>query len=164
MTPKSLLRHPACVSTAADLSEGVLHSVLDDPRRQALSAPRRLVFCSGKVYYDLDAARTERSQNDVALVRLEQLYPFPTDEIAALIEDFADVDDWVWVQEEPSNMGGWSFVRERLEPLLGERGTLRYVGRPRSASPATGSASRHAREQERLVRCALEKTESGVRT
>jgi len=152
MTPKSLLRLPACVSTVSDLSDGSFRPVIDEPADGPADGPGRLVFCSGKVFYDLDAFRQEQGNVDTAIVRVEQLYPFPEPEIRAALRRHAARRDVVWVQEEPENMGAWDFVRRYLRELLPGEASLSYVGRPASASPATGSARRHAAEQERLVR------------
>jgi 2-oxoglutarate dehydrogenase E1 component len=156
MTPKSLLRHPDCVSTRDDLTGGAFQAVLDDPRPPA--RPRRLVFCTGKVWYDLAARREKDGADDVAVYRIELLYPFPVERIAGILERHADVADVVWLQEEPQNMGAFSHVRDRLPALLAQAGhgqELRYVGRPRSASTASGSHKRHLREQDELLGQAL---------
>jgi 2-oxoglutarate decarboxylase len=155
MTPKSLLRLPACVSAAAELSEGQFESVFEDPSHPDGSNVSRLVLCSGKVYYDLAAHRAEKGLRDTALVRMELLYPFPEARLTGLLERFASAHDIVWAQEEPRNMGAWVFLNDRLRALLQPDQSLRYAGRPSSASPATGSSSRHHAEQQRLVREAL---------
>jgi 2-oxoglutarate dehydrogenase complex dehydrogenase (E1) component-like enzyme len=113
------------------------------------------VFCSGKVYYDLIDARNKSKDLSVAIVRLEQFYPFPLRSLREVIEKYASATQYAWVQEEPHNMGGWTFVRERLEKLLGDEKELRYIGRTASASPATGSYSVHQKEQVELVSQAL---------
>jgi 2-oxoglutarate dehydrogenase E1 component len=151
-TPKSLLRHPAAVSRAEDFLEGSFEPVRDDPV-VAPAVAKRVVFCTGKVFYDLLAARSGR--DDVALVRLEQLYPFPSERIAGLLRRYANVADIVWAQEEPRNMGAWRHVRDALEPLLANDQTLRFVGRADNASTATGSSVRHVAEQQALVAEAL---------
>jgi 2-oxoglutarate dehydrogenase E1 component len=156
MTPKSLLRLPACVSPAADLSEGRFETVLDDPKHRDGGGARRLLLCSGKVYYDLIAHRDENGSNDTAIVRVEWLYPFPGDRLGELLGRFESVSDVAWVQEEPLNMGWWEFLKDRLQALLKPGQSLRYTGRPASASPATGSSVRHVAQQERLVRAAFE--------
>lgn len=147
-TPKSLLRDKRAASDVRELTEGRFREVIDDPRDAGV---RRVVLCSGKVYYDLEERRDEQGRDDVALVRLEQLYPFPR---RALLEALArrPGSELVWAQEEPRNMGPWTFVMQRL----GELGhPARYAGRPMSSSPATGSYRRHMAEQEHLVRRAL---------
>jgi 2-oxoglutarate dehydrogenase E1 component len=148
MTPKSLLRHPRATSSLQDLTNGRFEPVLVD------SAPSagRVVITSGKVVYDLLAARGDRN---VAIVRLEQFYPFPKPMLEAALAQYPDATEIVWVQEEPRNMGAWPFLHERLAMLLKPNQTLRYVGRPISASPATGSHHRHEEQQKALVEAAL---------
>jgi 2-oxoglutarate dehydrogenase E1 component len=115
-----------------------------------------VVFCSGKIYYDLLAARDERKAEHVALVRVEQLYPFAAGQAGEILERYAKSAEVVWAQEEPRNMGPWRVIRESLQPLLDPaRRELRYVGRPESASPATGSGKRHQQEQAEIVADAL---------
>ncbi|MCP3982563.1 MAG: multifunctional oxoglutarate decarboxylase/oxoglutarate dehydrogenase thiamine pyrophosphate-binding subunit/dihydrolipoyllysine-residue succinyltransferase subunit [bacterium] len=155
MTPKSLLRLPACVSQPDELTQGCFEVLRRDPRIEAERPLRRLVLCSGKLFYDLDAERNKREIDDVAICCVEQLYPFPGASLAGLFEKLSDVKDIVWAQEESRNMGAWSFFEDRARSYLAEGQTLRYVGRPRSASPATGSAKRHAIEQEAIVQEAL---------
>ena len=142
MTPKSLLRHPRATSTLDDLTNGRFEPVLADG---APASAGRVIVTAGKVYYDLAAARDERKAN-VSIVRLEQFYPFPQAMLAGAIGNATDV---VWVQEEPRNMGAWPFLHERLP-----EGT-RYIGRPKSASPATGSHHRHEDQQKALIDEAL---------
>ena len=154
MTPKSLLRHPLAVSTMADLSEGGFHRLLPDPDIQDLSPVRRVVLCSGKVFYDLLERRREMGEQRVALLRLEQLYPFPEREILDALAQCAEPPEVVWCQEEPRNMGPWPMVDEWLSDALGGR-IVRYAGRKAAASPATGSPSQHKREQRALVDDAL---------
>ena len=160
MTPKSLLRHPMCVSKPDALTDGGLQEVI--PAEADPSGVKRHIFCSGKVYYDLVKAREDHpdAQETVAISRLEQFYPFPEEDIRGELERFSGADEFVWVQEEPQNMGAWSFLRPRFDDLLDavhgpcERAS-RYIGRPASASPATGSAKVHNREQEKIVSEAL---------
>ncbi|HET7745777.1 MAG TPA: multifunctional oxoglutarate decarboxylase/oxoglutarate dehydrogenase thiamine pyrophosphate-binding subunit/dihydrolipoyllysine-residue succinyltransferase subunit, partial [Vicinamibacteria bacterium] len=156
-TPKSLLRHPRCVSALADLAQGAFAEVLDDAGLDRTRV-RRIVMASGKLYYDLLKAREDRRVGDVALVRVEQLYPFPGDELTGLLGRYPATADLVWAQEEPRNMGAWRFVREQfLDGVVRTVGgrPLRYVGRPDSASPATGSHKTHVAEQEAIVEAAL---------
>ncbi|ROQ89606.1 2-oxoglutarate dehydrogenase E1 component [Desulfosoma caldarium] len=147
MTPKSLLRHPQAVSPLSDFVGGRFESVLDDPHAPPL--PTYGILCTGKVYYDLAAFREKAQRDDVVLLRLEEIYPFPEEKLSALLGAYGSVRRWVWAQEEPQNMGAWSFVCPLLHKLLGEKPT--YAGRPASASPATGFHRRHKEEQERLV-------------
>ncbi len=159
MTPKSLLRHKLAVSQLADMSDGSAFQAVI-PETDAIAPPeqvRRVVLCSGKVYYDLLAERREKGVNDVALVRLEQFYPFPERRLADALRPYEGAE-MVWCQEEPENMGGWSFVDRRIERALGTLGRVqrpRYVGRDAAASPATGLARVHAAQQAALVREAL---------
>ena len=154
MTPKGLLRLKQASSTVADLSEGGFQPVLDDPRAQKEQV-RRLVLCSGKVYYDLEGHELRRSAYHVAIARIEQLYPFPVEEKAALVASFPNLAEVVWTQEEPQNMGPWRAIRHRLEENLPKGVSLRYVGRPWRASPSEGYPTAHLREQDRIVREAL---------
>ncbi|MFB6280288.1 MAG: multifunctional oxoglutarate decarboxylase/oxoglutarate dehydrogenase thiamine pyrophosphate-binding subunit/dihydrolipoyllysine-residue succinyltransferase subunit [Salinibacter sp.] len=160
MTPKSLLRHPKCVSTPDDLTDGGVQEVI--PAKADPTAPARHILCSGKVYYDLVSALEDDDRRDeIAITRLEQFYPFPEAELREELERYAEADETVWVQEEPANMGAWTFVRSRLDDLLEEihgpcEQRIQYVGRPGSASPATGSAKVHDREQEQLIGDAID--------
>ncbi|MCB2130485.1 MAG: 2-oxoglutarate dehydrogenase E1 component, partial [Rhodobacteraceae bacterium] len=167
MTPKSLLRHPMCISDAEDFTTGSsFHRVLwDDAEKghsnlklKADARIRRVVLCSGKVYYDLLAERDARGLDDVYLLRLEQFYPFPAQSMVKELGRFKNADI-VWCQEEPKNQGAWTFVEPNIEWVLGRIGAKharpRYAGRNASASPATGLASRHKAEQEALVNDAL---------
>jgi 2-oxoglutarate dehydrogenase E1 component len=161
MTPKSLLRHKACISTLADMATGsVFQRVI--PETQGLVADdqiKRVVLCSGKVYYDLLAAREERGITDVAIVRVEQLYPWPKDLVKAELIRYSNAEV-VWCQEEPANMGYWQFVMPRLNFIVEELGRVpdrvHFVGRKASASPATGLFRNHVAEQNRLVEQSLD--------
>ncbi len=155
MSPKSLLRHPKCVSHAEELTSGEFREVIDDPafgsggRNPATT--RRVLLCSGKVYYTLLEAREDSGFEDVAIVRVEELHPFPFEQLVPVLTRYA-ASDVAWVQEEPWNMGAWQFVAERLRRVLPADKTLRYVGRRESASPATGSYRLHEEEQAQFVR------------
>ncbi len=158
MAPKSLLRHPDVVSTPEDLTEGAFQKVI--PASAEPSAATRLIFCSGKVYYDLREGLKDVENPDVAIVRVEQFYPFPETELRAELERFRDVEDVVWVQEEPENMGAWSFMRYRIDDMLEElhgdcSRRIKYIGRPASASTATGSTRLHQKSQEQIIAKAL---------
>jgi multifunctional 2-oxoglutarate metabolism enzyme len=157
LTPKSLLRHQDAVSAAEELSGGAFREVLlpDGPKNEPAGISR-LVLCSGKVYYDLLAHLRDSKLDGVTLARVEQLYPWPADDVRELLARYDSVLEVVWCQEEPKNMGAWDFLKERLIAALGPGQTLRYAGRPRSASPATGSYKQHLAEQNALVREALE--------
>ncbi|MFN7996014.1 MAG: multifunctional oxoglutarate decarboxylase/oxoglutarate dehydrogenase thiamine pyrophosphate-binding subunit/dihydrolipoyllysine-residue succinyltransferase subunit [Bryobacteraceae bacterium] len=155
-TPKSLLRHPKAVSTIADLTGGHFHEVLPDNTVAEPDQVTRVIFCSGKIYYDLLAAREERKVEHVALVRMEQLYPFEEDQVNDALARYPATAEVVWAQEEPRNMGPWRFMEEQIQPLLNSTNReLRYVGRPESASPATGSGKRHQQEQGAIVEEAM---------
>ena len=155
-TPKSLLRHPQCVSGLGDLASGSFQEVLGDQGGPAPDRAARLLFCSGKIYYELAAAREEKKANNVAIIRVEQLYPFPEERIASILDRYRGARDLVWVQEEPRNMGAWRFMWEHMQPLLKANGLeLRYVGRPPSAAPATGSYRKHLEEQARVIEAAF---------
>jgi 2-oxoglutarate dehydrogenase E1 component len=156
-TPKSLLRHPACLSSLDLLAERGFEEVIDDASLER-SRVRRVVLASGKLYYDLLKAREPSSAGDVALVRMELLYPFPAEALGRILGGYPATADLVWAQEEPRNMGAWRFVRERFldGDVPGPAGRIpRYVGRPPSASPAAGSHKVHVNEQEAIVREAL---------
>ena len=162
MTPKSLLRHKRCVSTLEELSPGSsFHRVLwETPPGEADQAVERVVLCSGKVYYDLLQGREDRwLEGKVALLRLEQLAPFPEEVLEAELRRFSPKAKFVWCQEEPRNMGAWFFVAPRIENVMEavgiEQRRLVYAGRKPSASPATGSHGQHEREQRQLVEDAL---------
>jgi 2-oxoglutarate dehydrogenase E1 component len=160
MTPKSLLRHPMCVSSPQELTDGGVQEVI--PATADPSGVQRHILCSGKVYYDLVKALQDapEKQDRIAITRIEQFYPFPKAEVRAELERYRGANDVLWVQEEPANMGAWRFLQPRLDAVLDDLyGTceeqVRYVGRPASASPATGSAKVHQREQENVVSEAL---------
>ena len=152
MTPKGLLRLKQASSTLADLAEGSFRPVIDDPGTEH-DAVTRLVFCSGKVYYDVVGHELRSDARNVAVARIEQLYPFPVNEYAEVVAAYPNLTEVVWVQEEPQNMGAWRTIRHRLEaPGV----PLRYVGRPWRASPSEGYPTAHLREQDRIVREVLE--------
>ncbi len=155
MTPKSLLRLPAASSALDELTTGGFQPVLDDSRIGDRSKVKRIILCSGKVFYDLDAGRSESHDDRVALIRLEQFYPFPAVRLQEIFATFPNATQLYWTQEEPENMGGWNFVERRLREIKPENVTLRYVGRVPSASPATGSYAIHELEQKEIVETAL---------
>jgi 2-oxoglutarate dehydrogenase E1 component len=158
LTPKSLLRHPAVTSTPLELEEGRFQSVIDDSEaRKSAKAVKRLVLCSGKVYVDLISAERRAAAKDVAIVRVEQLYPFPSAALKDVLAAYPSLTDVVWLQEEPENMGAWEFARPLLEELLGDRCPLRYIGRARASSPSEGSATWHQLNQKALVEQAFDR-------
>ena len=156
MTPKSLLRHKMSVSPISALSDGRFNLIIPETEAIEPAATRRVVFCSGKVYYDLLEARQVHGINDVALIRIEQLYPFPIDEFAAVIGQYEHVEDIVWCQEEPQNQGAWYQIRHRLQEPLRDHQQLFYAGRPASAAPASGIFKVHLQQQQALVEAALD--------
>jgi 2-oxoglutarate dehydrogenase E1 component len=158
LTPKSLLRHPLVASAPIELAEGRWQPVIEDARfadAAARNKATRLVLCSGKIAIDLMTNERLASAPHVTICRVEQLYPFPGDEIGEVLGRHPALQQLVWVQEEPENMGAWEFARPHLEALLGPRLSLHVVARPRSSSPAEGSAARHARMQQQLIERAL---------
>ncbi|HSD69584.1 MAG TPA: 2-oxoglutarate dehydrogenase E1 component, partial [Woeseiaceae bacterium] len=156
MTPKSLLRHKLSVSSLTELSSGSFQLVIPDLPEIAAENVRRVVFCSGKVYYDLQEARELHAVSNVALVRIEQLYPFPTDDYAVCLQQYANARDIVWCQEEPENQGAWYQVRHRLQEPLRENQQLYYAGRASAAAPASGVFKLHLQQQQALVEAALD--------
>jgi 2-oxoglutarate dehydrogenase E1 component len=158
MSPKSLLRHKLATSTVADLTDGGFQVVLPEAEAIEPGRVRRLLLCSGKVYYDLLLARRERVIADIAIVRVEQLYPFPGTEIGAMLQTYPEAREVVWVQEEPWNMGAWHEMYRRLRRVVPEDRTLGYAGRRAAASPATGSYKAHKAEEADLINIALRKS------
>ncbi len=151
MTPKSLLRHPLAVSAIGDFTAGSFKEVIDDS--EEFRKASRVVFCSGKIYYELLEKRAGLHAENVALVRIEQLYPFPGSEAAEVVSRYSNAREWFWVQEEPENMGCWEFVKQRLRDAAGRE--FRYVGRPAAASPATGSHRAHREQQAAIIQRAM---------
>ena len=155
-TPKSLLRHKRALSAADEFTSGVFREVIGETSAIAADSVSRVLICSGKVYYDLLAAREERRANHVAIIRLEQMYPFPKKDLRDHIMRYPDSADVVWVQEEPLNMGPWRVISDFIQPLLeSSHRTLRYIGRTESASPAGGSYKTHNKEQADIVEAAF---------
>jgi 2-oxoglutarate dehydrogenase E1 component len=148
-TPKSLLRHPRCVSVEADFTGGRFHEILPGPAPAKPGDTTRAILCCGKVYYDLLAHLEEKAVADTALIRVEQLYPLHTDALHAALAPFKKLKTVVWCQEEPQNMGAWSFIEPRLRALLGR--DIVFAGRDAAASPAVGALAIHKREQKQLV-------------
>ncbi|MGH2819289.1 MAG: hypothetical protein ACRDJ5_01405, partial [Actinomycetota bacterium] len=150
LTPKSLLRAPVARSKTSELTSGHFRETLDDFEVKAPDDVDRIMLCTGKIAYQLMERRTERSDN-VAVVRFEQLYPFPMEQLKEIFERYPNAREIRWVQEEPENMGAWMFIQCRLAGKLHKRFRLSYVARPESASPATGSQHIHEQEQEDLL-------------
>jgi 2-oxoglutarate dehydrogenase E1 component len=155
MTPKSLLRHRLASSPIAELETGGFHLVLPESDPLEASKVRRVVFCSGKVYYDLLEARRASGRQDAAIIRIEQLYPFPAVEYAAVLARYPEALEIVWCQEEPQNQGAWYQIRHRLQQPLEGNQQLYYAGRSHAAAPAPGIFQLHVQQQQQLVEAAL---------
>jgi 2-oxoglutarate dehydrogenase E1 component len=151
MTPKSLLRHPLAVSRLNDLSDGHFQFVLDDPAKP--QKPENVIFCSGKIFYDLHKRRMDLESGHTAIVRLEQLYPVPEAQIKKTAKKYRGAKNWYWVQEEPENMGGWHFIRPYLNNISGK--SFAYIGRREASSPASGFHSIFKKEQEAIIEQAI---------
>lgn len=151
MSPKSLLRNAKVASQLVEFEKGQFEEVLDDARIKDPKAVKRVVFCTGKLYYEMLDAAPKSPEGEIALVRVEQLYPFPTKKIEAIVARYKNAKDAVWAQEEPQNMGAWTFVRPHLEAILEGGLTLKYVGRRDSGTTAEGSAKGHTTEQNRII-------------
>jgi 2-oxoglutarate dehydrogenase E1 component len=158
MMPKSLLRNDMSVSSLEDLTQGSFARVIDEVDDLPPAQVRRVVFCSGKVYFDLLKARRKDNLRDVALVRVEQLYPFPSEEYEAALTRYPNAREIVWCQEEPQNQGAWYQIRHRLQEALGGRRQVLYAGRAPAAAPATGISKIHEAEQTALIHAALHAT------
>jgi len=156
-TPKSLLRHPKAVSTVDELASGGFQEVIDDSSVDAKKV-KTLVFCTGKFYYDLLAAKEEYKRNDVALVRVEQLFPVPAEQMKAVIKKYKNADDLVWAQEEPKNMGAWSHMLMHFE----EAGNFRVASRRFYASPAAGSSVRSKKRHQQVIDYVFDKTKDNM--
>jgi 2-oxoglutarate dehydrogenase E1 component len=163
LTPKSLLRHVLTASAPRELAEGRFQVVIDDEdARRQISRVRRLVLCSGKVYVDLVSSEARKANPSVAIVRVEQVYPFPVDELRELVDGYPKLREVCWVQEEPENMGGWEFARPLLEQLIDGRWPLRYIGRVRNSSVSEGSAAWHSYNQRAIVEQTFEEKAATV--
>jgi len=154
MTPKSLLRHKLAVSTLEELADGEFQHLIPDAKADPKRV-KRVVACSGKVYYDLLEDQTKRGQDDVAILRVEQLYPFPRELLSAELKRYSNATDLVWCQEEPQNQGAWYQIKHHLQACLSDGQSLHYAGRARSPSPAAGHFAEHVEEQVKLVADAL---------
>ncbi|NNM32122.1 MAG: 2-oxoglutarate dehydrogenase E1 component, partial [Gemmatimonadetes bacterium] len=155
MTPKSLLRHPQATSPVHELTDGGFRTVIDDESIRDRDGVRRLILCSGKIYYDLIGSDLRQEAQGVAVARVEALYPFPEEDIQRVADGYSNLEEIIWTQEEPGNMGGLSYVGPRLRAAIPRKIRLRYVARPERVSPAEGHAADHVREQNRLVEEAL---------
>lgn len=151
MTPKSLLRHKQAVSTLEDLTDGCFMPVLPDQELQHDARVKKVLLCSGKLYYDFADKRRESGRDDVALIRVEQIYPFPEVLLRVEIERYVNAEEVVWCQEEPQNQGAWYQSQHHIRQVLDSHQVLSYAGRPASASPAVGSAALHAKQQKDII-------------
>jgi len=145
-TPKSLLRHPQCVSTIDNFTIGGFKEIIDDE----ITYPEKVnkvVLCTGKIYYELIAEKTKQNLNDVAIVRIEQLYPFPKKQLSEIIAKYKNAGNYIWAQEEPANMGAWEFIQNTLLPII----NIKVISRPASGSPATGSGKFHIIRQQKII-------------
>jgi 2-oxoglutarate dehydrogenase E1 component len=156
MTPKSLLRHKSSVSQLSELSSGRFELLIPEVEAIQPKKTRRLVFCSGKVYYDLLETREVNNIDDIAIIRIEQLYPFPIQQYAEMIEQYSHVEEIIWCQEEPLNQGAWYQIKHRLQEPLAEHQQLYYAGRPGAAAPASGIFKVHLQQQQALIEAALD--------
>jgi 2-oxoglutarate dehydrogenase E1 component len=144
-TPKSLLRHPKCVSTIAEFTEGGFKEVFDDHAANP-GKVKELILCTGKIYYELLERKEKTNAEHIAIIRLEQLYPFPKNQINDILKKYSKVKQYIWVQEEPENMGAWAYMLRTLRQL-----DLQVISRKESASPATGSSKTHVKQQQEII-------------
>jgi 2-oxoglutarate dehydrogenase E1 component len=159
-SPKSLLRHPRCVSTLDELATGSFQELIDDPSADAKKV-RTVIFTQGKVHYDLAEHRDKNDITDTALVRIEQLHPLPIEQMQAVIKKYGKAERYIWVQEEPRNMGAWTHILMNAQPALGI--TFECISRPASGAPATGSSKRSANQQIAIIEQAFSKSAIAVK-
>jgi 2-oxoglutarate dehydrogenase E1 component len=155
MSPKSMLRHKESISTLEDLANGRFYPVIGETDDIDPTGVRRVIFCSGRIYYDLRAARRERGIKDIAVIRLEQLYPFPHEDYKAQIDLYGDAQEIMWCQEEPGNQGAWHRIQHYLLRHILPHQKLAYALRPSAASPAVGHYALHSEQQKSVIEAAL---------
>ncbi|MGH8499115.1 MAG: 2-oxoglutarate dehydrogenase E1 component, partial [Methylococcales bacterium] len=155
MSPKSLLRHKLAVSNLEQISNGHFFPLISEIDEISPGKVTRVVLCSGKVYFDLLEARREQQLDHVAILRIEQLYPFPLGQLTNELKHYPKMKELIWCQEEPQNQGAWYQIKHRFLNLVGDRIRLEYAGRPMSASPAEGNFKRHIEGQRKVVEIAL---------
>jgi 2-oxoglutarate dehydrogenase E1 component len=155
MTPKSLLRHKLASSNLSELTSGHFQNVIPEVDQLDAKKVKRVVLCSGKVYYDLYLRREQLQQEHVAIIRIEQLYPFPAELLEKAMADYVNADEFIWCQEEPKNQGAWFTSQHHMRTVIGSRGYLEYAGRPFSAAPAVGYMALHKEQLENLLADAL---------
>ena len=153
MTPKSLLRHKECVSKVSDFTEGHFHNMIDDLSVDK-NRIKKIILCSGKIYYDLESHRKTRGYEHIAIIRVEQFYPLDRELFSSILKSYPEEAEITWCQEEPKNMGGWTFMFPYILELTGKM--AKYIGRKCSASPAVGSLAIHKYEQSAIVSEALD--------
>ena len=146
-SPKSLLRHPDCISSSEDFSNISFQEVIDEQENIQSDSIRKIVFMTGKIYYDLKKKKEQIKNQDVCLIRLEQIYPFPKRKIDMILKKYNKAKEYIWVQEEPENMGAWSFVLQNLGKLI----AIKLVSRRSSAAPASGSSKKFSKRQELIL-------------
>jgi 2-oxoglutarate dehydrogenase E1 component len=157
MTPKSLLRHPEAVSSLEDLANGRFNEILaESPTEEAASKVERVILCSGKVYFDLLERRRKSKKDNIALIRVEQLYPFPAKQISSELTRYPNLKSVVWCQEESKNQGSWNFVLEQMLEIVKAPAALQYIGPEATASTAPGYASMHVARQEKYLHAAID--------
>ena len=159
MSPKSLLRHKCAVSSLNELANSQFQPVIDDPHVTERAAVTRVVLCSGKVYYDLEAYRAEKGIEDRVILRIEQLYPFPEDDLVEALSPYVNMDEMVWCQEEPMNQGAWFQSQQSMLNAMWRHlpnKFLRFAGRAAAATPAAGYMALHVAQQQSLIKDALE--------
>lgn len=162
MTPKSLLRNNLCVSSLDDFTEGQYRWVLPEVDVLAVDKVKRVIICSGKIYYELLQARRLAQIDDIVILRIEQFYPFPGDKLDTLLDQYTTTNELIWCQEEPKNQGAWDFSKVRIPAFINKRWQLSYIGRVTSSAPAVGSARLHALGQKKIVQDALGITEESL--
>lgn len=155
ITPKSLLRHKECTSSLDDLSTGYYKRVLPEVDNIPPRKVKHIILCSGKVYYELLNRRRAKKRNDIAIIRVEQVYPFPGPELNEILKRYTLAKEILWVQEEPKNQGAWDFVKPRIPAMLSKAWNLHYIGRESSSAPAVGSAKLHGIQQRDLIKRAI---------
>jgi 2-oxoglutarate dehydrogenase E1 component len=163
MSPKSLLREARSTSPLEDFTDANFRLVIDDPDSPPAADVRRVILCTGRVYFSLEAARRQRGISEVAIVRVEQLYPFPADEIEEVLAHYPHMQELYWVQEEPQNMGAWTFMEPRLRQLLDGSVRLSYHGREEASSTATGRHQMHEEEEQAILDEALKIAPRAIR-
>jgi 2-oxoglutarate dehydrogenase E1 component len=163
LTPKSLLRHKEAVSSLNELAKGSFETIIGETDNSIdANKVKRVIACSGKVYYDLIAARRERKSDDVAIIRVEQLYPFPHKAFASELKKYPNVNEVVWCQDEPQNQGYWFQIQHNLLENMSDGQKLGYAGRPASASPAVGYYAKHNEQQKALLDAAFTKLKTAI--